>query len=395
MPPLIEVQSVSKAYKLYRKPLDRAIEWATLGAVRRHSLEWALEDISLNLNKGEVLGVVGPNGAGKSTLLKLIARTARPTRGQVIRRARIGALLELGAGFHPDLSGMDNIGLNARLLGFTEQELAAKLPAITEFAGIGDAVSRPVRTYSSGMFVRLAFSIIAVMEPEVLVIDEAIAVGDVDFQMKCLTRIEELRAKGVAIIFVSHDLYRVETLADRALCLVGGKRIAEGTPSQVIRSYRALYEKDASLAPAVPMHFEQSPVQIRGLACDGPVGDCIKLELEYEVFKPLYEGLVFRIVFALPDETRVAVIGNEVPEGQEIRAGRYRTTFKISRRSLYPRRYRLHTSVTSKQSVVYDVKMGITELAIPEPEQCPAWLRAADQLTTLLDFTVETQEYRP
>ncbi|RPI20686.1 MAG: ABC transporter ATP-binding protein [Acidobacteria bacterium] len=394
MQPLIEIRSVSKAYKLYGRPVDRAIEWATLGAIRRHGLQWALQDISLTLNQGEVVGVVGPNGAGKSTLLKLIARTARPTSGEVTRRARIGALLELGAGFHPDLSGMDNIGLNARLLGFSEGELSSKLQAITDFAGIGEAVHRPVRTFSSGMFVRLAFSIIAVMEPEVLVIDEAIAVGDVDFQMKCLTRIEELRAKGIAIIFVSHDLYRVETLADRAICLVDGKMQAEGTPSQVIRSYRSLYEKDAALAPAVPLHFEQSPVQIRDLTCNLVNGRNVNVTVAYDVLKLICEGLVFRIVFALPDETRVAIIGHDVPEGQTIEPGAYRLSFKVKTTNLYPRRYRLHCSVTSKKSVVYDVKMGVVEVTIPEPTLWPAYHRSADQLTTMLEFDVVPADKR-
>jgi len=197
---------------------------------------WAVRDVSFTVDRGRAVGIIGPNGAGKSTTLKLLTRILRPTRGHCAIRGRVGALIEVGAGFHPDLTGRENIYLQGAIMGMARAEVTGKLDAIVDFSGLHDFVDTPVKRYSSGMNARLGFSIAANLNPDVLVIDEVLAVGDMAFQQRCLDRLEEFKRNGVAIVFVSHNLQAVASLCDRAL-LLGGTVRADGTPSDVIRAY--------------------------------------------------------------------------------------------------------------------------------------------------------------
>lgn len=220
---LIELSGVGKRYELFDQPSDRLKQllwgrWRTWG---RHF--WALQDVNFSVRQGEVLGIVGRNGAGKSTLLQLICGTLTPTVGTVSVRGRIAALLELGAGFNPDFSGIENVYLNAALLGLSRAEVDEKLDDILAFADIGAFVHQPVKTYSSGMFVRLAFAVATSLDPEVLVVDEALSVGDGAFARKSFDRVMSMRDKGVAILFCSHSMYHIQALCDRALWLEGGR----------------------------------------------------------------------------------------------------------------------------------------------------------------------------
>ena len=199
---------------------------------------WALQDVALNVYRGEVFGLVGVNGAGKSTLLKVVARVLRPTKGRVIVRGRVAPLLELGAGFHPELTGEENIFLNGALLGFSRHEMQEKYDQIVEFSGLGQFISAPIRTYSSGMFARLGFSVATANEPDVLIVDEVLSVGDEAFQKKCEARIETFRQHGAAILLVSHSMATIETMCQRAAWLDQGVLKAIGEPVQVIRAYR-------------------------------------------------------------------------------------------------------------------------------------------------------------
>jgi len=236
----LRIEGVSKQYRTYARPSDRLKESITRGRLRRHQEFWALRDVSFELDKGATVGVVGPNGCGKSTLLQIIAGTLEPTHGNVWHEGRVAALLELGAGFDPEFTGVENVYLNASLLGLSRRETDRLFPSIERFAEIGQFLYQPVKTYSSGMFVRLAFAIAASVEPEILLVDEALAVGDAVFQHRCLRRMQELQAGGTTVLFVSHDLAAVRALCSRAILLSGGRIVEDGKPADVLNRYQKI-----------------------------------------------------------------------------------------------------------------------------------------------------------
>ncbi len=210
------------------------------GSGRHHTDFWALKDIGFEVEKGEVLSLVGPNGCGKSTLLQIVSGILQPTTGRVVTRGRIAALLELGAGFNPEFSGRENVYLNGEIMGLSRGEIDKAMPSIEAFAEIGEFIERPVKEYSSGMYVRLAFSTAIHVDPEILIVDEALAVGDAVFANRCVRKFEELRARKITVLFVSHDLGLVKALSDRAILLLHGRIEAQGTPNDVINRYIGL-----------------------------------------------------------------------------------------------------------------------------------------------------------
>ena len=237
--PAIEVKNLYKTYKLYDKPKDRLKEALGLGGKKKRYKEHdALKGVSLTINKGETVGIIGTNGSGKSTILKIITGVLNATSGEVKVDGRISALLELGAGFNMEYNGIENVYLNGTMMGFSEKEIDKKLPAILEFADIGDYVNQPVKTYSSGMFVRLAFAVAINIEPEILIVDEALSVGDVFFQAKCYHKFEEFKEMGKTIVFVSHDLSSISKYCDRVILLNQGVKLGEGTPKAMIDAYK-------------------------------------------------------------------------------------------------------------------------------------------------------------
>jgi ABC-type polysaccharide/polyol phosphate transport system ATPase subunit len=237
---LLEVRNVSKVYRLYRRPIDRLLEALPFTQKYSPAEFWALRDVSLSVERGEMLGVVGPNGSGKSTLLQIVSGILEPTTGSVETRGRIAALLELGAGFNPDFTGRENVFLNGEILGISRREMERVFPDIERFAEIGNFIDRPVKEYSSGMYVRLAFSTAIHVDPEILIVDEALAVGDAIFANRCIQKFEELKQRKVTVLFVSHDLGLVKRLSDRAALMVDGKVAAYGTPSEVVNRYVGL-----------------------------------------------------------------------------------------------------------------------------------------------------------
>ncbi len=236
----LRVEKVSKQYRIYERPGDRLKESLTRGLLRRHQEFWALRDVGFEIEAGTTVGIVGPNGCGKSTLLQIISGTLAPTHGDVWHEGRIAALLELGAGFDPEFTGVENVYMNASLLGLSKRETEARFPAIERFAEIGPFLYQPVKTYSSGMYVRLAFAIAASVEPDILIIDEALAVGDAVFQHRCLRRINELHERGATVLFVSHDAGAVRALCSRAIMLRAGSVIADGQPAEVLNLYQKI-----------------------------------------------------------------------------------------------------------------------------------------------------------
>ena len=324
--PIIRTKQVSKCFRIYRHPSDHVKELLTFGRKRYHEPFWAVKDVNLEVERGCCLGIIGENGSGKSTLLRLVAGVVHPTSGGVAVQGRVSALLELGAGFNPQFTGRENIFLNASILGFTDAETRERIPSIEKFAEIGEFVDRPVKTYSSGMFVRLAFAVAIHMDPDVLIVDEALSVGDMFFQQRCMRRIQQLKHQGVTIIFVSHDLEAVRTLADRAIWMDHGRVHMEGKTDEVVSKYlgamitrgrKELMEEEAlgrpidssselelsaeALAkipafvagvPNVDHRYGNNRAQVRGIGVFGPQGDsvssvsqgdrvCVRISVEF------------------------------------------------------------------------------------------------------------------
>ena len=234
----IKVENVVKLYKLYDKPSDRLKESLGLTKQKRYKEHYALNGLDFEVKKGECIGIIGTNGAGKSTILKIITGVLNPTEGNITINGRISALLELGAGFNMEYTGIENVYLNGTMLGFSKEEIDRKLDDILEFADIGDFVNQPVKTYSSGMFVRLAFAVAINIDPEILIVDEALSVGDVFFQAKCFKKFEEFKKMGKTILFVSHDLSSISRYCDRVILLNKGEKIAEGSAGDMIDLYK-------------------------------------------------------------------------------------------------------------------------------------------------------------
>lgn len=237
---VIQVEHLSKMYKLYDKPSDRLKESLGLTRKKRYREHFALHDVNFQVREGECVGIIGTNGSGKSTILKIITGVLTPTEGEVKVNGRISALLELGAGFNMEYSGLENVYLNGTMIGFTKEEIDARLDDILAFADIGDFIYQPVKMYSSGMFVRLAFAVAINIDPEILIVDEALSVGDVFFQAKCYHKFEEFKEQGKTILFVSHDLSSIVKYCDRVVLLNKGQMLDEGSPKEMVDMYKQL-----------------------------------------------------------------------------------------------------------------------------------------------------------
>ena len=241
MSKIVEVKNLTKVYQLYNRPIDRLKEGISLTRKNYHRDFYALNDISFDVEKGESFGIIGVNGSGKSTLLKILTGVLSKTSGDVKVDGKVAALLELGAGFNLDYTGIENIYLNGTMMGFSKEEMDEKLDKIIEFADLkDDAINRPVKEYSSGMFVRLAFSLSIAVEPEILIVDEALSVGDIFFQTKCYKRMDELKSKGTTIIMVTHDLGAVIKYCDRTMVLHNGNQVAIGAPHEMVDLYKKI-----------------------------------------------------------------------------------------------------------------------------------------------------------
>ena len=265
----IEVSDVTKVYRLYERQRDRL--WETLGLDRKKTYKekYALNHVSFRVKRGETVGIIGTNGSGKSTMLKLITGVLTPTAGSIRVDGRISALLELGAGFNMEYTGIENVYLNGAMIGFTKEEIDARLDDIISFADIGDYINQPVKSYSSGMFVRLAFAVAINIDPEILIVDEALSVGDVFFQSKCYRKFEEFRRAGKTILFVSHDLSAISRYCDRAILLNQGDLIYDGTPKEAIDLYKKVLVGQYEEKPAEqPEAADGEKREIQGIGSD-------------------------------------------------------------------------------------------------------------------------------
>lgn len=259
----ISLKKISKCFHRYARPADRLKELLFPGKSLARKF-WALQDINLEVPKGQTLGIVGRNGSGKSTLLQIIAATLTPTAGEVEVLGRISALLELGSGFNPEFTGRQNVFFNGQLLGLSRREIEEKFDDIAAFADIGDFLEQPVKTYSSGMFVRLAFAVATSTEPEILIVDEALSVGDEAFQRKCFARIQDIRDRGGTILFVSHAAATIVELCDRAILLDGGELLLQGTPKFVVSKYQELIYAPGDRVASLKQEIRQAREKLPG-----------------------------------------------------------------------------------------------------------------------------------
>lgn len=288
----IAVDHISKVYKLYDKPMDRMVEALGLTKKKKYREHFALSDVSFQVKKGECVGIIGTNGSGKSTILKIITGVLNPTGGTLTVNGRIQALLELGAGFNMEYTGIENIYLNGTMNGFTEQEIESRMQDILDFADIGDYVKQPVKTYSSGMFVRLAFSVAINIDPEILIVDEALSVGDVFFQAKCYHKFEEFKKMSKTIIFVSHDLSSVSKYCDRVVLLNQGVKLGEGSPKEMIDDYKRVlvgqYELPESKSESSLLNDEQIQVAVQKKAAKQDTSKLLEYGTKEAVIEQFY-----------------------------------------------------------------------------------------------------------
>ena len=263
MQKVVEVKNLTKVYQLYNRPIDRLKEGISPTRKNYHRDFYALNDISFDVEKGESFGIIGVNGSGKSTLLKILTGVLSKTKGDVKVDGKVAALLELGAGFNMDYTGIENIYLNGTMMGFSKEEMDEKLDKIIEFADLkDDAINRPVKEYSSGMFVRLAFSLSIAVEPEILIVDEALSVGDIFFQTKCYKRMDELKSKGTTIIMVTHDLGAVIKYCDRTMVLHNGNQVAIGSPHEMVDLYKKILAgQEPTISDSVVSELESAKVE--------------------------------------------------------------------------------------------------------------------------------------
>jgi lipopolysaccharide transport system ATP-binding protein len=309
------LDGVSKKYRV-TEALPRGASQRGLGLafrrLRSRSTEfWALRDVSFDVKRGETLGIIGDNGAGKSTILKLLSSVTLPTSGQITVRGRMSALIEVGSGFHPELTGRENVFLSGSILGMRRREITDKLERIIDFAGVREFIDTPVKRYSSGMYLRLGFSIAAHLEPDILLLDEVLAVGDADFQAKCLERVNELHRDGRTIVFISHDLEAVERLCARVVLLSRGKVVADGPARDVINTYREAGRTRASSEAAPPPDVHVSgEVSLTSVDCRDShgemttvlhTGEPVTFRLHYDVQTPVRDARFELYAFTMID----------------------------------------------------------------------------------------------
>jgi lipopolysaccharide transport system ATP-binding protein len=336
---------------------------------------WALKDVSCQVRPGEVIGLIGRNGAGKSTLLKVLSQITEPTSGRVMLRGRVGSLLEVGTGFHPELTGRENIYLNGGILGMTRREVARKFDDIVEFAEIGKFLDTPVKRYSSGMYVRLAFAVAAHLVPEILLVDEVLAVGDCQFQAKCLRHLDALRKSGMTIVLVSHQLETIKQTCQRVVLLDRGALRYDGDPAAALDDYRKLIAAGQSEdAPSAPQCTKEQPIRLTGLTYFGPdgaaesvvVGSPVRFVIRYHAFMPVHEPK-FTLSLSSSDGqaySGYSMVYDDFPVGT-VPEGDGQVTLEFPYLGLEQGTYNINLGVwTSDGFAAYDWRWGYAQIVV-------------------------------
>jgi ABC-2 type transport system ATP-binding protein len=362
---VMRVSHVTKSFRLHHEKAN-SIKQRLAGRTRDRFEDFlALKDVTFDVKEGEVFGVIGQNGSGKSTLLKCMAGILRPNEGRVEVRKRMSALLELGAGFHPELSGRDNVFLNAAILGMGRREIASRFDDIVEFSGLESFIDSPVKTYSTGMYVRLAFAVAINVDPQLLLIDEILAVGDVTFQQKCMEKFVDFRSEGRTIVLVTHAMGSVKDMCDRAVWLEHGKLIAEGDPAELVEAYteRMLGDRDRNVDGSVRRGSGEiliEHVEMFAGTSDDPVkrfrtGDDVRLRLHYAANRPVPKPVFGFSIESLGGATVSSPSTRDVGLLPESVSGRGHVDIAMSAVALLPGTYDLHTSITDfNRQHIYD-----------------------------------------
>ena len=409
---IIEVHNLSKTYNLYDRPQDRFLEIVSFGKRNLHKQKHALNNISFDVKKGESVGIIGTNGSGKSTLLKILTGVLQPTSGEIKVDGKVSALLELGAGFNPEYSGIDNIFLNGRMMNLTREEMEKKLDGIIKFADIGDYINQPVKTYSSGMFARLAFSVAINVDADILIVDEALSVGDIFFQNKCFRKFEELRKAGITILYVSHDIESIRKMTSRALWIEQGEQMQFGDKKAVCNAYAnslllknnqiASSEKEPEeyyearrfkmeLFPAILKNSENllsDKVIIKSCFFEDENGKiqyditsnhAYKLVVMFEALSTLKECIVGYVIQNKKGET--IVNSNTLITGEQrnffVESGKiYRVEFSMKFPELYADEYVIDCAVANGKSVLDNVMLtwcyGALKIMVHNDQDCLA-----------------------
>ncbi len=383
----VRVENLSKRYRIgnpagYGMLREAIADWVRRPGRRRASEEashvWALKNVTFDIGRGEVWGILGRNGSGKSTLLKILSRVTQPSSGLVEMQGRVNSLLEVGTGFHPELTGRENIFLNATILGMTTRQVQRRFDEIVEFSEIGRFIDTPVKHYSSGMYVRLAFSVAAHCEPDILLVDEVLAVGDLPFQAKCLARIEQLASTASAVLFVSHNLANVKRLCSKALWLEEGAVVREGQTDAVVDAYVAKVGGAARMSGPLDVEFAPStaPMHITRLRVLDRTGDVAQsevplrgpfiVEIAYTVLEPLQSAYVlFRLVNSAGVEILWTYDGDS-PEFGHRKPGRFVATAEVPAQVLAAGVYTVHCAVVGEQGVVVDHPKPVLSMEVAE-----------------------------
>lgn len=376
----IELSNISKCYRIFNRPQDRMLQ-GIFKNTKRFNEFWALHDVSFNIRRGSTVGLIGKNGSGKSTILQIIAGTLTPTSGEVKVNGRIAALLELGSGFNPEFTGRDNVIMQGTIMGLTKKQIQDQMPLIEEFADIGEFIEQPIKTYSSGMLVRLAFACAVHVDPDILIVDEALAVGDMQFQLKCIEKMKSFKDQGKTILFVSHDSYSIRNFCDEVVWMMDGEVHARGDVNTIIEQYEDFikYGLKKEEASQEPVNFEVkddltidkvSFVDENGInKRNFKLGEKIYVVVEYTIHRPI-EGLVGGVAIFDKQDTYICGLNTKIDkEPLEGDCGTYELVLEYSNLSLLPGTYMVDVGFFESSALIrYDYKSRVNSFWIDSSE---------------------------
>lgn len=379
---IIKISGLKKGYNLYNRPMDRLKETLSPTKKMYHNEHTVLNGINLEIKRGESIGIVGVNGSGKSTLLKIITGVLNPTEGTVSVYGRIAALLELGAGFNQEYTGIENIYLNGTMMGYSEQEMKGRVQSIVDFADIGEYINQPVKTYSSGMFARLAFAVSINVEPDILIVDEALSVGDSRFQVKCINKMKELKEKGTTILFVSHAVEQIKRFCTRGIWLKNGEIIQDGEASEVVDLYdnfmkfgeKVLNEEDKCEQDDTLIKDKKSDINVMASINSVKINstmfktfDRLEVSVEYEIFEDEIDGFLLGVAIYTRDRNGYIFGPNTYLDKYKIpsQRGIHKIKYTIPQIALMNGDYAIDVGVFNNEGIVnFDYKMSICEFSI-------------------------------
>lgn len=380
METMIRISNLKKVYHLYEKPMDRLKEALSIKRNSYHKEHFALNNINIEINKGDTVGIVGTNGSGKSTLLKIITGVLNPTEGEVEVKGKIAALLELGAGFNPEYTGIENIYLNGTMMGYTEEEMKERIQPIVDFADIGEFIHQPVKTYSSGMFARLAFAVSINVDPDILIVDEALAVGDTRFQVKCIDKMKQLKENGTTILFVSHATEQIKRFCTKGIWLRNGEVVSVGEASKIVDLYEnymrygecvTVEEQEETSEDEFVKPTDQSIMAaIKNVHMDKQVyetNETLKVRITYEIYEKEIEGFLLGVAIYSADRKLYVFGPNTYLDKATVPStfGKHVVEYVIPKLPLIQGNYGIDVGIFNNEGIVnFDYKMSAYEFTV-------------------------------